>query len=124
MSRTNPFPAQSLHSVMIPAPIPWHRRLSRDALRRADAIQAEQREDQGPWIRRLFRYQEWLMGEGYFGARSRARLPRDISSVIISGGSNGWESFRARWCAFSSRGNASPRPTILLSAGPSGELGP
>ncbi|MDA4128264.1 MAG: hypothetical protein OK422_02175 [Thaumarchaeota archaeon] len=24
----------------------------------------------GPWIRRLFRYQEWLIGEGYFGARS------------------------------------------------------
>jgi len=37
----------------------------------------------GPWIRRLFRYQEWLIGEGYFGARS---VPRDISSVIISRG--------------------------------------
>ncbi len=44
----------------------------------------------GPWIRRPFRYQEWLIGEGYFGARSLARsVPRDISSVIISGGSSG-----------------------------------
>ena len=28
----------------------------------------------GPWLRRLFRHQEWLIGKGYFGARSRAQF--------------------------------------------------
>ncbi|TLY15315.1 MAG: hypothetical protein E6K84_00485 [Thaumarchaeota archaeon] len=77
----------------------------------------------GPWIRRLFRYQEWLIGEIPRGSLASS-VPRDISSVIISGGSSGWDSFGARWCAFSSRGNASSRPTILLRSGPSGDLGP
>jgi hypothetical protein len=30
--------------------------------------------NRGPWLRRLFRYQEWLIGKGYFGARSRTRF--------------------------------------------------
>jgi hypothetical protein len=29
--------------------------------------------------------------------------PRDISSVIISGGSSGWHSFGARWCVLVTR---------------------
>ena len=85
MSRTNPFPAQSLHSGMIPAqslgtgdcegmPCVGQMlyRLSSERTRR-------------PWIRRLFRYQEWLIGEGYLGSLASS-VPRDISSVIISGG--------------------------------------
>src|SRR3989454_3614113 len=46
----------------------------------------------GPWIRRLFRYREWLIGEGYFGGSLASSVPCDISSVIISGGSSGWDS--------------------------------
>ena len=49
----------------------------------------------GPWIRRLFRYREWLIGEGYFGGSLASSVPRYISSVIISGGSSGWDSIGA-----------------------------
>jgi hypothetical protein len=62
--------------------------------------------------------------EGILRGSLASSVPRDISSVIISGGSSGWDSFVARSCAFSSRGNASSRPTIPPRAGPSGELSP
>ena len=37
----------------------------------------------GPWIRRLFGYQEWLIGEILRGSLASS-VPRDISSVINS----------------------------------------
>jgi hypothetical protein len=48
-------------------------------------------------------------------------------SVTTIAGARSWtadDSFGARLCAFSSRGNASSRPTIPSRAGPRGDLGP
>ena len=37
----------------------------------------------GPWLRRLFRYQEWLIGKGYFG--SVAELPENCRAANTEG---------------------------------------